>query len=48
MKGAVYIVIKVTQKLFHRYAFSFHLMVENDKFKSMIGIASQSDGNQWK
>jgi len=43
MEGAVYIVIKLLIKWFHGYAFSFHLMVTNDKLKSMIGIAFQSD-----
>ena len=30
---------KLVKKVFHRYAFSFHLMVENDKLRSMKGLA---------
>jgi len=45
MEGIVYIVVKVAQKWFHRYAFSLYLMVANDKLRSMIGNAFQSDGN---
>ena len=45
MEGAVYIVIKVTL-WFNRYAFSFHLMVANDKSRSMIGIAFQIGENK--
>jgi len=40
---AVYIIIKEWS---HRYAFGFCLMVVNDKLRSMIAIAFQSDGNR--
>jgi len=46
MEGKVYTVIKVAQKWFRRrYDFSLYLMVANDKLRSMIGNAFQSDGN---